>query len=70
MDIQAGDLVEVTTASGSTLHMRALGSPQPGHLFPVVWVATEDEWERAQTEGDDADGIPWPTDAIRELTSA
>lgn len=70
MAITRGDEVEATTAAGDTVRMRALGSPQPGYSFEVVWVATQAEWERAQRDGDEPDGLPWPTESIRELTSA
>lgn len=66
MAITRGDLVEATTASGDRVPMRALGSPRPGHSFEVVWVATLDEWDRALRDGDEPDGLPWPTDAVRE----
>jgi hypothetical protein len=50
--------------------MRAMGSPMQGHDFPVLWVCTEAEWERAQSEGDDPDGLPWPVTAVTELVTA
>ena len=70
MAINRGDVLEVTTASGRTVPMRALGSPEQGRDFMVVWVCTEEEWTRATTDGDDPDGLPWPLAAVRELTSA
>ena len=45
--------------------MRAVGVPTRGRDFPVVWVCTEVEYERAVAEEDDADAIPWPLDAVR-----
>ena len=50
--------------------MVALGGPEPGHLFEIVWLATEDEWARAEQAADEADAVPWPTSAVREMTSA
>lgn len=70
MTIKRGDLLRATTASGETVSMRALGGPQPGHLFEVVWVATEAEWDRAQHDGDEPDGLPWPTEAVAESVIA
>lgn len=70
MAITRGDVVEATTAGGGLVRMRALGSPMQGQDFPVLWVCTEEEWERATTEGDDPDGLPWPVTAIGELADA
>ncbi len=70
MNITRGDHVQATTASGETITMRALGSPEPGYTFEVLWVATEDEWDRAEAAGTEPDGLPWPTDAIRQAASA
>lgn len=64
MAIEAGTLVEATTASGETVLLRALGAPKQGMDFPVVWVCDEREF-RAPDEGQ-VKGIPWPLDAIKE----
>jgi hypothetical protein len=69
MDIERGDLVDATTASGSTVRMRALGGVVQGHDFPVVWVCTEEEWERSLGANESADGIPWPIDAVHQLAA-
>jgi hypothetical protein len=68
--ISVGDRVEVTTADDEKMIMRALGAPTQGRDFPVLWVSTEDEYERAQRDGDEPDGLPWPLSALRELQSA
>ncbi len=70
MAISRGDYLHVTTAGGEVVTVRALGGPEPGDRFPVVWVATEDDWDRAQTDGIELRGIPWPTEAIAEMTPA
>jgi bifunctional DNA-binding transcriptional regulator/antitoxin component of YhaV-PrlF toxin-antitoxin module len=70
MAIHVGDRVEVTTADGEHVVMRAIGSPEQGRDFPILWVCTEDEYERAQGAGDEPDGLPWPLTALRELQSA
>jgi len=70
MAITRGDVVQATTASGEVVSLRALGAPEPGHSFEVLWVATEAEWDRAERDGDEPDGLPWPTSAIRDLASA
>ncbi len=49
--------------------MRALGRPIQGRDFPVVWVCTDNEWERANAAGDDPDGLPWPLDAVHQLVA-
>lgn len=69
MAITRGDLLEATTAGGTTVPMRALGDPFQGQRVELVWVATEAEWDRAQRDGDEPDGLPWPTDAVTELTT-
>lgn len=68
MAIHRGTLVEAVTASGKTVHMRALGEPTEGRDFPVVWVCTEEEFTQDE-DRDEVQGIPWPRDAIRELPS-
>jgi hypothetical protein len=70
MSIHRGSAVEVTTANGDQIVMRALGQPIRGRDFPVVWVCTDEEYERAESAGDEADGLPWPLDALHELETA
>jgi hypothetical protein len=70
MAIGVGDRVEVTTADSERLVMRAIGAPEQGRDFPVLWVCTEEEYERANREGDEPDGLPWPLNALREMQSA
>jgi hypothetical protein len=69
MSIERGEAVDATTARGTMVRMRALGKPMRGHDFPVVWLCTEDEWDRAISTNDEPDGIPWPLDAVHELAS-
>jgi hypothetical protein len=64
MAIEAGTVLEATTASGDTVLLRSIGEPTRGRDFPVVWVCTEEEYQRAQAEGDDPDAIPWPLTAV------
>lgn len=61
VEIRRGDLVEVTTAGGETVKMRALGGRTAGHDFPIVLVCTPEEWDSS----DDPEGIPWPTKHVR-----
>ncbi|WP_157185953.1 hypothetical protein [Mycobacterium canetti] len=69
MKIERGDLIDATTASSGVVRMRALGRPIQGRDFPVVWVCTDNEWERANAAGDDPDGLPWPLDAVHQLVA-
>lgn len=70
MAIERGSLVDATTAGGERVVLRALGGPVKGRDFPVVWVCTEEEWQRSEREGNEADGLPWPLDAVTELEPA
>lgn len=70
MAIERGTLLEAKTAGGELVVLRALGSPVRGRDFPVVWVCTEEEYERSDREHDEADGLPWPLDAVEELEPA
>ena len=68
MDINQGDLVEVTTAGGEHVLMRALSGPQPGDRFPIVWVVAVDEWSPAEPGSEARDALPWPLDSVRLAT--
>ena len=67
MAIQPGTRVEVITALGERVVMRALHGPEQGHDFEVVWVATEKEYEEATRVGREPDGLPWPAESVRVL---
>jgi hypothetical protein len=67
MAIAYGTQVEVVTALGEKVVMRALSGPEPGHDFEVVWVATEAEFAESERTEQDPDGIPWPSSALRVL---
>jgi hypothetical protein len=64
MQIERGTRLEATTASGEVVVVRALDRPTRGRDFPVVWVSTEEEYERAEQADDEPDGLPWPLDAL------
>lgn len=66
MTIQRGTILEATTASGSTVLVRALDKPIRGRDFPVVWVCTPEEWDRAVLTAEEPDGLPWPLNAVME----
>ena len=63
--IQPGMAVTVRTAEGETLPKLALTAPMMGDDFAVVWVARPEEWDAAQSEGREPQGIPWPVDEVR-----
>jgi hypothetical protein len=64
MQIERGTRLEATTASGDVVVVRALDRPTRGRDFPVVWVCTEEEYERAERADEEPDGLPWPLDAV------
>ena len=35
-----------------------------GHDFPVVWVCPAEEWDTAQREGREPEGVPWPAEDV------
>ena len=70
MAIQRGTLLEVTTARGDRVLMRATSAAMRGRDFPVVWVCTPDEFQRSETDGTEPDAIPWPLDALAEREPA
>lgn len=67
MEITSGALLEARTASGSIVRVRAIREPERGRDFPVVWVCTEAEYERAEALGEEPDALPWPLDAVTQL---
>lgn len=67
MDIQAGTLLECETADGTFVTMRALGPPEQGRDFRVVWVCTPEEYD---SPGTHPEGVPWPLSAVRALERA
>jgi hypothetical protein len=67
MEIERGASVNVRTAYGETVRMKALSGPEPGRDFLVVWVCTETEYADAERGGREPEGLPWPVDAVAEL---
>jgi hypothetical protein len=70
MTIQRGTAVDVRTATGAHVRMRAMSAPVRGRDFPVVWVCTDEEYQSALNGGQEPDGIPWPLDAVQVLEPA
>lgn len=67
MRIELGMHVEVMTANGDRLEVVALSPVTNGRDLKIVWVAELDEYA---ARGDACYRIPWPADAVRELSRA
>jgi hypothetical protein len=65
MEIKRGDQVVAAAADGVDRHLRALSGEEAGGDFAVVWVCTEKEWEAAEAEGREPQGVPWPAEDVR-----
>ena len=65
IEISRGDRVTALSADGVERHLRALTGVQPGGDFAVVWACSESEWDRANSEGREPEGIPWPAEDVR-----
>ena len=70
MNIQPGARVSARTAFNEVVFMVAVSGPQAGLAFPVVWVCSQDEFDRATTAGDEPDAIAWPLDAVEVMEPA
>jgi hypothetical protein len=57
--------VTAVDAEGEELPRRALGGPEMGQNFRVVWVCREEEWHAAMRDGRLPDGVPWPAEDVR-----
>lgn len=73
-DIRRGDLIAAEAADGEKRELRALGGTVAGGDFAVVWACSVTEWDVAEAEGREAEGIPWPVEDVqvvdREPTTA
>jgi hypothetical protein len=67
MPIKPDVRLMVRTAFGDEVERRAISGIDQGDRFPVVWVATEEEWTLARSERRQARGEPWPADAVRVI---
>jgi hypothetical protein len=63
--IEPGSRVVARSAFDVLLERRAVTGVQPGHNFPVVWVCPEEEWQGAQAEGREPEGLPWPAEDVQ-----
>jgi hypothetical protein len=64
-DIEKGDRIAVRDAFGEELERIALGPIEAGFDFPVVWACREEEWQAANAENRDPEGVPWPAEDVR-----
>ena len=64
-NLKAGDLLIVKDMTGKELRKRALGPVTTGGSFDVVWACREEEWQAAQAEGREPQGLPWPVEDVR-----
>ena len=65
--IRRGDQLVGAAADGQERELYALGEVIAGGDFAVVWVCSRDEWEAAQFEDREPEGIPWPADELKAL---
>lgn len=64
-DVQRGDQIRAVDANGDTRELRALGGSIAGGDFAVVWACSVPEWDAAEAEGREAEGIPWPAEDVQ-----
>lgn len=69
-DIQRGDWVVAQAADGRARELRALGGMVAGGDFAVVWACRAAEWEAAEAEGREPEGIPWPAEDVEVSEAA
>lgn len=62
--IQPGQHVLARSMSGELLERIAITGVMEGDDFPVVWVCREEEWQAAQAENREPDGLPWPAEDV------
>jgi len=70
ISLYKGARVIVRTADDRRLPFRALSGAVNGHDFAVVWVCNEREWELANKERREPNGLPWPLDAVEVAENA
>lgn len=63
-DIEQGTRLVARAADGTTRELRALGGVIAGGDFAVVWACSEREWDAAEAEGREPEGIPWPAEDV------
>ncbi len=68
--IERGSYVWARSATNEQLERRALTGVEDGYDFKVVWLCSEREWETAQAEGREPEGVPWPAEDVRLADAA
>lgn len=63
--IKKGDAVLARTGDGADLDRIAATGVVMGRDFPVVWVCSPAEWDRANATHGEPDALPWPAEDVR-----
>lgn len=69
-DIKRGDLIVAEGADGERRELRALGETVAGGDFAVIWACSLAEWDAAEAEGREPEGIPWPAEDVEVVEHA
>jgi hypothetical protein len=69
-EFRNGDVILVRDGRGHELRKRALGPVRQGGSFEVVWACREEEWQAAQREGREPEGMPWPAEDVSAVVPA
>jgi hypothetical protein len=70
MNITRGSRVVAVNARGEHGERVALSGIVQGRDFPVVWICRPEEWDAAQAEGRNPEGVPWPAEDVSLLAAA
>jgi hypothetical protein len=70
MDVKRGDKVVAVNALGQHVERVALTGVLAGHDFMVIWVCKPEEWEAAQKEGREPEGMPYPQEDVHVAATA
>lgn len=68
--IEPGARVIARRADDQTVERRAMTGIVQGEDFAVVWICAESEWEAAQADGREPQGVPWPAEDVTLATEA
>jgi hypothetical protein len=63
--IRPGDRVTARNAFGQENDRRAITAVIAGQDFAVVWVCGEEEWQAADRDGREPEGVPFPAEDVR-----
>jgi hypothetical protein len=70
MNVMPGDRVLALNARGERGERIAITGVVQGRDFPVVWICQPEEWDAAQAEKRQPEGVPWPAEDISPLEDA